>query len=78
VGGQQSGTMAQESNGMVYYYDSSQLAPPPPPPSNGYAAGGYPAAAAANVDMGVGHMMTPSPDGYYYPLTAAGPVYYSQ
>jgi hypothetical protein len=82
VGGQASGTMAQESNGMVYYYDSSQLAPPPPQPpapapSNGYPIGGY-AAAPHNVELGVGHMVTPSPDGYYYPMTAPGPVYYGQ
>ncbi|KAK2757890.1 hypothetical protein FQN54_004296 [Arachnomyces sp. PD_36] len=58
-----SGTVAHESNGMVYYYDSSQLyggnpamprhsMPPAPPPAGGV--------------VGMGGMMTP-PSGYYYP-----------
>jgi hypothetical protein len=67
----QSGTVAHESNGMVYYYDSSQLyagnpayssssmpvAPPPP--------GGV---------VGMGGMMTPPGSGYYYPQPQG--VYY--
>ena len=68
----QGSTMAQESNGMVYYYDSSHM--PPPPATNGYHATAYPTGPLA-----MGHsLMTPSPDGYYYPPSAAGPVYYTQ
>ncbi|KYK58364.1 hypothetical protein DCS_05377 [Drechmeria coniospora] len=73
--------VAQEVNGMVYYYDSSQVQP----------VGGYgPYAAAqgfqANV-VGMGGVVTPSPDGFYYPQHAqhaqhsqhaSGMVYYSQ
>lgn len=64
----QAGTVAHESNGMVYYYDSAQLPAPaettPPYPPAGYAVpppGGV---------MGIGGMMTPPifyapPPGYY-------------
>ena len=64
----QAGTVAHESNGMVYYYDSTQLPPPtettPPYPSAGYAV------APAGGVMGIGGMMTPPifyapPPGYY-------------
>lgn len=66
----QAGTVAHESNGMVYYYDSTQLPAPaestPPYPPAGYAmppAGGV---------MGMGGMMTPPifyapPPSYYQP-----------
>lgn len=66
----QAGTVAHESNGMVYYYDSTQLPTPvestPPYPPAGYAmppSGGV---------MGMGGMMTPPifyapPPGYYPP-----------
>ncbi len=66
----QAGTVAHESNGMVYYYDSTQLPAPaestPPFPPAGYAIpppGGV---------MGMGGMMTPPifyapPPGYYPP-----------
>ncbi|KAI9889780.1 MAG: hypothetical protein M1814_004982 [Vezdaea aestivalis] len=74
-----SGTIAQESNGMVYYYDSSQVynppsAPPPPPPPPGAA---YPMGQPGGV-VGMGGMMTPSPDGYYYPQSQPpqGTVFY--
>ncbi|KAG6112844.1 hypothetical protein E4U14_001910 [Claviceps sp. LM454 group G7] len=68
-----SNLVAQEVNGMVYYFDASQIAPPvtsypqfstPPPYQQGV--------------MGMGGMMTPSPDGFYYPQHAAGMVYYPQ
>ncbi|KAI9883856.1 MAG: hypothetical protein M1823_004367 [Watsoniomyces obsoletus] len=66
------GTVAQESNGMVYYYDAAQL--------YGAGGGGYPAATYAVAPpggvVGMGGMMTPAPDGFYYPPTAPGPVYY--
>ncbi|KAF6812982.1 hypothetical protein CSOJ01_04815 [Colletotrichum sojae] len=64
--------VAQEVNGMVYYYDAAQLQPPmntyqgyQPPPQFGPGVGG----------MGG---ITPSPDGFYYPQTAPGMMYYSQ
>ncbi|KAI9824637.1 MAG: hypothetical protein M1819_000838 [Sarea resinae] len=64
----QTGTVAHESNGMVYYYDSSQL----------YSGAGeaYPAAGYAVPHMGMGGMMTPSPDVYY--PAAQGATYYPQ
>ncbi|KAI9823152.1 MAG: hypothetical protein M1832_002595 [Thelocarpon impressellum] len=69
----QSGTVAQESNGMVYYYDSSQL-----PAGGSYPPPAGPAAGPPGVVVGIGGMMTPSPDGYYYPQPAPAAVYYGQ
>ncbi|KAI0414396.1 CASC3/Barentsz eIF4AIII binding-domain-containing protein [Xylaria grammica] len=60
--------VAQEVNGMVYYYDASQLAPIAPytyPTSQGYPM----------PNVGINGMVTPSPDGYYYPTPG---VYYPQ
>ena len=71
----QTATIAQESNGMVYYYDSSQIYNPP---TTYPATSGYPVAQPGGV-VGMGGMMTPSPDGYYYPQPQSqpqGPVYY--
>lgn len=68
-----SNLVAQEVNGMVYYYDASQIAPVssyPPPYS---APQGYQPSV-----MGMGGMVTPSPDGFYYPQHASGMVYYPQ
>ncbi|KAJ2989994.1 hypothetical protein NUW58_g3175 [Xylaria curta] len=60
--------VAQEVNGMVYYYDASQLAPMPQ-----YT---YPASQAYPMsNVGMNGIVTPSPDGYYYPATG---VYYPQ
>ncbi|RYC60961.1 hypothetical protein CHU98_g5246 [Xylaria longipes] len=59
--------VAQEVNGMVYYYDASQLAPMAPYPYP--ASQGYPMP-----NVGMNGMVTPSPDGYYYPPG----VYYPQ
>ncbi|KAH7326199.1 CASC3/Barentsz eIF4AIII binding-domain-containing protein [Stachybotrys elegans] len=67
-----SNLVAQEVNGMVYYYDASQL-----PPVNTYPPYSAPQGFQSNV-MGMGGMVTPSPDGYYYPQPAPGMVYYSQ
>ncbi|KAK7429598.1 hypothetical protein QQZ08_003793 [Neonectria magnoliae] len=67
------GLVAQEVNGMVYYYDASQL----PPPVNNYPTYSAPQGYQPNV-MGMGGMMTPSPDGFYYPQQAPGMVYYPQ
>ncbi|KAH0542041.1 hypothetical protein FGG08_003505 [Glutinoglossum americanum] len=72
----QGNTVAQESNGMVYYYDSSQF-------YTG-AAGAYPPAGYALPPpqpggvVGMGGMMTPSPDVYYYPQPGQGGAYYGQ
>ncbi|CAL3967367.1 unnamed protein product [Diplocarpon coronariae] len=81
VSGSQAGVanlVAQEVNGMVYYYDAAQIpavatlpAYQPPPPS-------YPMPPVGGV-VGMGGMMTPSPDGFYYPQTQhQGLVYYPQ
>lgn len=64
--------VAQEANGMVYYYNPTQL-----PPVNSYPSYQAPQSYQAGV-MGMGGMVTPSPDGYYYPQSAQGMVYYSQ
>ncbi|KAL8848734.1 MAG: hypothetical protein Q9221_006278 [Calogaya cf. arnoldii] len=65
----QAGTVAHESNGMVYYYDSSQL--------NGgvdgnpsYGGSDYPMAPAGGV-VGIGGMMTPPIQFYPQPSPAA-------
>lgn len=66
--------VAQEANGMVYYYDTSQM-----PPGNNYQS--YPAPQPGYQPpgaMGMGGMITPSPDAYYYQQPpAGGMVYYS-
>lgn len=67
----QAGTVAHESNGMVYYYDSAQLAATAEG-SSGYPVPGYSVPQAGGV-IGMGGMMTPpvqyypqpSPAGYY-------------
>ncbi|PQE05716.1 CASC3 Barentsz domain-containing protein [Rutstroemia sp. NJR-2017a BVV2] len=67
--------VAQEVNGMVYYYDAAQIPTVPtypayqPPPQ-------YPMQQVGGV-VGIGGMMTPSPDGFYYPQQQ-GIVYYAQ
>jgi hypothetical protein len=61
-----SNMVAHETNGMVYYYDPSQLYQP----MEGYVPTSY-------AITGVGGMITPSPDGYYYPqISAPGAIYY--
>lgn len=60
----QSGTVAHQSNGMVYYYDSSQLAACTEGLS-GYPLPSYPVPQAGGV-IGMGGMMTPP--AQYYPL----------
>ncbi|KAK0636329.1 CASC3/Barentsz eIF4AIII binding-domain-containing protein [Bombardia bombarda] len=69
----QGGLVAQEVNGMVYYYDQSQLPTmavfPSFPPTQPYAPG----------VVGMGGMIAPSPDAFYYQRQPApGMVYYSQ
>jgi hypothetical protein len=64
--------VAQEVNGMVYYYDASQM-----PSMNPYQP--YPATQPYQPSvMGMGGMVTPSPDGFYYPQPAPGMVFYPQ
>ncbi|KAK5281074.1 hypothetical protein LTR16_006511, partial [Cryomyces antarcticus] len=60
--------VAHEVNGMVYYYDPSQVQYPP--------AEGYAPASLGYTMPGMGGIMTPSPDGYYYSQVPAEPVYY--
>lgn len=74
--GSQPNLVAQEVNGMVYYYDASQIPavatfPAYQPPQT------YPVQPTGGPPMQHG-MMTPSPDGFYYPQTAQGVVYYPQ
>jgi hypothetical protein len=58
--------VAYESNGMTYYYDPTQLYTP----VEGYTQASY-------TIPGMGGMMTPSPDGYYYPqVPPGGGVFY--
>lgn len=56
---------------MVYYYDVSQLYGP-----GGYPAVGYPMAQPGGA-VGMAGMMTPSPDGFYYPQTGQGVPFYN-
>lgn len=72
-GNPSSNLVAQEVNGMVYYYDASQL---PPMAAYSYPAPqGYPMPGGV---VGMNGMVTPSPDGYYYPQSGPGVVYYPQ
>ncbi|KAH6710052.1 CASC3/Barentsz eIF4AIII binding-domain-containing protein [Verticillium dahliae] len=66
------GMVAQEVNGMVYYYDASQM-----PPSNNYQGYQGPPVYGSGVP-GMAGMVTPSPDGFFYPQQAPGMVYYPQ
>jgi CASC3/Barentsz eIF4AIII binding len=65
------GTVAHESNGMVYYYDSAQL-----PPSTGapYSAASFAGPPVGGV-VGMGGMLTP-PNHFFYPPTN-NRVYYA-
>lgn len=66
------GTVAHESNGMVYYVDASQYPQQYPQQDNYLQPPSY-------AVPGMGGMMTPSPEGgYYYPQVPTGPVYYAQ
>lgn len=61
--------ITQEVNGTFYFYDATQL-----PAVNNYP----PYGAQPYVPVGMPGMMAPSPDGFYYPQTAPGMMYYSQ
>lgn len=68
--------VAQEVNGMVYYYDAAQI--PAVASFPAYSAPqAYPMQPVGGV-VGMGGMMTPSPDGFYYPQGTQGVVYYPQ
>lgn len=72
--GASQGPVAQEINGMVYYYDPNTL-----PAMVTYPQ--YPAAAPAYGGPGVvgmGGMMAPGPDAFYYQPPQPGMVYYAQ
>jgi hypothetical protein len=61
--------VAQEVNGMVYYYEASQIPPMAPYPT-------YPTTQGYSLsNIGINGMVTPSPDGFYYPTPG---VYYPQ
>jgi CASC3/Barentsz eIF4AIII binding len=64
------GTVAHESNGMVYYYDSAQF-----PPSAGPSYSAPFAGAPVGGVVGMGGMMTP-PNHFFYPPSDNG-VYYA-
>lgn len=73
-GGQQ-GPVAQEINGMVYYYDPNTLPAMVTYPQ--YPAAG-PSYGAPGV-VGMGGMMAPGPDAFYYQQPVQpGMVYYAQ
>jgi hypothetical protein len=63
------GMVAYEQNGMVYYYDPSQVY---------VTAEGYSQPNYAMSVPGVGAMITAAPDGYYYPQSPSGNMYYGQ
>lgn len=64
--------VAQEINGMVYYYNASQLG----------AVTGFPSYPNAQPYtpgvVGMGGMMAPAPENFYYQQPAPGMVYYAQ
>lgn len=68
--------VAQEVNGMVYYYDAAQIPAVATFPTY-QAPPSYPLQQVGGV-VGMGGMMTPSPDGFYYPQAPQGVVYYAQ
>lgn len=68
--------VAQEVNGMVYYYDAAQIPAVPTFPGGYQQTQQYPMQQVGGV-VGMGGMMTPSPDGFYYPQQQ-GVVYYTQ
>ncbi|CAG8982825.1 hypothetical protein HYALB_00006634 [Hymenoscyphus albidus] len=70
------GLVAQEVNGMVYYYDAAQIPAVATFPAYSQPPA-YPMPQTGGV-MGMGGMITPSPDGFYYPQAQPGVVYYQQ
>lgn len=68
--------VAQEVNGMVYYYDAAQIPAVATFPAYQQTPS-FPMQPVGGV-VGMGGMMTPSPDGFYYPQQSQGVVYYPQ
>lgn len=68
--------VAQEVNGMVYYYDATQIPAVATFPAY-QAPPSYPMQPVGGV-VGMGGMITPSPDGFYYPQPPQNVVYYQQ
>jgi hypothetical protein len=68
--------VAQEVNGMVYYYDAAQIPAVATFPAYQQPQS-FPIQPVGGV-VGMGGMMTPSPDGFYYPQQSQGVVYYPQ
>jgi hypothetical protein len=64
------GTVAHESNGMVYYYDSAQL-----PPSTGAPYSAPFAGPPVGGVVGMGGMITPPNHFFYHPVNNG--VYYA-
>ena len=75
--GQQPNLVAQEVNGMVYYYDAAQIPAAAAFPPTYTSPPAYPVQQIGGVSMQHG-MMTPSPDGFYYPQPQQPVVYYPQ
>lgn len=67
--------VAQEANGMVYYYDAAQIpaAVAAFPPYTSPQSYSMQPIGGASLQHG---MMTPSPDGFYYPQAPQAVVYY--
>lgn len=74
------GTVAHESNGMVFYLDASQVSQPQYAGQEQYQPQESYLQAQSYAVPGMGGMMTPSPEGgYYYPPVApGGGMYYHQ
>jgi hypothetical protein len=69
--GSAQGLIVQEMNGTFYFYDPNQLPAMPGIPQ-------YAQNQQYNPSMvGMGGMVTPSPDGFYYQQAAPGMVYYA-
>jgi hypothetical protein len=68
--------VAQEVNGMVYYYDAAQIPAVATFPAYQQPQS-YPIQQFGGV-IGMGGMMTPSPDGFYHPQPPQGVVFYPQ
>jgi hypothetical protein len=69
------GLIAQEVNGMVYYYDPNQISQIPAVPSFPTYSG--PQGYVPGV-VGMGGMVTPSPDTFFPYQANPGVVYYPQ
>lgn len=62
---------------MVYYYDPTQIPAVSTYPQYPQQTPAY-ALPSSGMMHQMGGMMTPSPDGFYYPQATQGAVYYGQ